>query len=85
MLYLTLLVPALFAVLHARTGKYPLSASVTLSCLAIALLVCSSIFIPTAYALSVVGDYFMAHSGGKNGDRMLLGQLLIKHLSKLQR
>jgi uncharacterized membrane protein YhhN len=72
MLYLTLLVPALFAVLHTKTGKYPLSASVTLSCLVISLLVRSSLLIPAAYALSVVGDYFMAHSGGKNGDRMLL-------------
>ena len=71
-LYLLLLVPALFAVLHAKTGKYPFSAAVTASCLAIALLAGASVWIVAAYALSIVGDWFMAHSGGKNGDRMLL-------------
>ncbi len=67
-----LLIPVLFSVLHYRTGKYLFSALVTLSCLAVVFLY-SDIWIPAAYAFSVVGDYFMAHSGGKDGDRMLLG------------
>lgn len=71
-LFFTLLVPALFAVLHAKTGKYPFSAAVTASCLVIAILAGASVWIIAAYALSIVGDWFMAHSGGKNGDRMLL-------------
>lgn len=71
-LFLLLLVPVLFAVLHAKTGKYPFSAAVTASCLAVALLAGSSVWIVAAYALSIVGDWFMAHSGGRNGDRMLL-------------
>ena len=66
-----LLVPVCFAVLHARTGKYPFSAAVTLSCL-VSVLYWADPRITAAYAFSIVGDWFMAHSGGENGKRRLL-------------
>jgi hypothetical protein len=69
---LLLLIPILFAVLHYRTGKYPFSLLVTVSCM-VSVFLWSGPWITAAYLLSVVGDYFMAHSGGKNGARMLLG------------
>ena len=69
---LLLLVPILCAVLHAKTGRYPFSAAVTLTCLA-SVFLWADPRILAAYGLSVIGDWFMAHSGGKNGDRMLLG------------
>lgn len=75
-MFFLLLIPALFAVLHAKFGSYPLSASVTASCLLISLLAGASPWILAAFALSIIGDYFMAHSGGKNGDRMLLGGIV---------
>ena len=37
--------------------------------------------ITAAYALSVVGDWFMAHSGGKDGDRRLMGGILFFFLA----
>ena len=77
---LLLLVPVIFAVLHYRTGKYPFSAAVTLSCLA-AVFLWADFRITAAYALSVVGDWFMAHSGGKNGDRRLMGGILFFFLA----
>ena len=75
-----LFLAALFAVLHYKTGRYPFSAAVTLSCL---LSVClwADPRITAAYALSVVGDWFMAHSGGKNGDRRLIGGILFFFLA----
>ena len=75
-LYLLLLVPVFFAVLHFHAGRYPYSAAVTASCLVISLIAGASPWIVAAYALSIVGDYFMAYSGGKNGDRMLLGGIV---------
>lgn len=69
---LLLLIPILSAVLHYRTGKYPFSAAVTLSCL-VSVFLWADPRITIAYILSVVGDWFMAHSGGKDGDRKLLG------------
>jgi uncharacterized membrane protein YhhN len=69
---LLLLIPTLFAVLHFFTGIYPFSPLVTLSCAAIASPFASP-WILIAYLCSVVGDWFMAHSDGKNGDKMLLG------------
>lgn len=77
---LLLLIPVVFAVLHYRTGKYPFSAAVTLSCLA-AVCLWADLRITAAYALSVVGDWFMAHSGGKNGDRRLLGGIIFFFLA----
>ena len=52
---LMLLIPVLFAVLHDKTGRYPFSAAVTLSCLA-AVFPWADFRITAAYALSVVGD-----------------------------
>jgi hypothetical protein len=69
---LLLLIPILCAALHAKTGWYPFSAAVTLTCL-VSVFPWADPRILAAYALSVIGDWFMAHSGGKNGDRMLLG------------
>ena len=71
-----LLIPLVFAILHFKTGKYPFSAAVTLSCLAVSLYFRASMPILAAYGLSVIGDWFMAHSGGKNGDKMLLGGIV---------
>ena len=75
MRYLLLLIPVLFAVLHYLTGKYPFSALVTISCAVCCFFAQAgvSMWIVAAYLLSVIGDYFMAHSDGKNGDKMLLG------------
>ena len=75
-----LLIPVVFALLHYKTGKYPFSAAVTLSCLA-AVCLWADVRITAAYALSVVGDWFMAHSGGKNGDRRLMGGILFFFLA----
>jgi len=77
---LMLLIPVLFAVLHDKTGRYPFSAAVTLSCLA-AVCLWADPRITAAYALSVVGDWFMAHSGGKDGDRRLMGGILFFFLA----
>ena len=84
---LLLLIPLAFAVLHTVTGKYPFSALVTLSCaLCVGFAAWRAEFAGltlAAYAFSVAGDYFMAHSGGKNGDRMLLfgiGGFFLAHL-----
>lgn len=68
---LLLVIPVVFAVCHYRWGKFPLSASVTLSCAAITFLRADP-WITAAFLVSVVGDWFMNHSGGKDGDRMLL-------------
>ena len=68
---LTLLIPVLCAVLHAKTGRYPFSAAVTLTCL-VSVFLWADPRILAAYGFSVIGDWFMAHSGGKNGDRNLL-------------
>ena len=72
---LLLLVPVLFAVLHYKTGKYPFSALVTASCAVSCFFAPAGVsaWIIAAYVLSIIGDWFMAHSSGKNGDRMLLG------------
>ena len=78
--YVFLASAVVFAVLHYRTGKYPFSAAVTLSCL-IAVFVWADFRITAAYALSVVGDWFMAHSGGKNGDKRLMGGILFFFLA----
>ena len=72
---LLLLIPAAFAVCHYKWGKYPFSAMVTLSCAAICFLWADPRIL-AAYLFSVVGDWFMAHSGGKKGDRMLIGGIV---------
>ena len=75
-----LILAVVFAVLHYLKGKYPFSAMVTLSCAAICFLWADPRIL-AAYLFSVVGDWFMAHSGGKKGDRRLLGGILFFFLA----
>lgn len=67
-------VPVAFALLRLLTRKYVFSALTTLSCAALALVPAlkagtvpewRSLILPTALVVSAVGDYFMAHKGGR--------------------
>lgn len=59
-LYLWLIVPIIFAVLHFRRESYFLSTAVTLSCAVIAVILREPIII-AAYLCSIAGDYFMVN------------------------
>lgn len=59
-LYLWLIIPIIFAVLHFRRGSYFLSTAVTLSCAVIAIVLREPIVI-AAYLCSIAGDYFMVN------------------------
>lgn len=60
---LFLLIPAAFALMQLRTGKYIFSALTTLACAAIALP--NAPILAAALFVSFAGDWFMAHKGDK--------------------
>lgn len=68
------LIPVAFALLRLFTRKYVFSALTTLSCAALALAPAfrpgtaprwRMLILPAALVVSAVGDYFMAHKGGR--------------------
>ena len=63
---LFLLIPLTFAALHRKTGRYPFSPAVTLSCGGISLF-CGCPVLTIGLCFSALGDWFLNHERGREG------------------